>query len=496
MKAQSYLTPLLHPLPPQPHLSNGKEASIAPADLEYILKHPTDNFEIVRYLTCKGLSDAKITEIIVNKWNPAVQYYDTTKHGEEYIRKEIAWVISKVAPFCFPDAPLPTGVRTTVSGDPVTTGRENTPSDTMNLFNAMQNVTVKTERSSEMQDTAGLYFPDELPESTENDWLVPGIFERGDTSYLNAAYGVGKTFEGLEEALAICLQLPFPHTEDDSIETEIPPNENALVLYIAGEGKMPGYRKRLDAIIKSQGKTLEDLRGRLIIMDRAYSMDTSAGQLGMAKTLAAVKAKFGAWPDVIYADTLSRHMSKDENSNEAAGTVRDAVDAVKRETGCAWRWCHHVGKGGDLDGRGASDFGDSADSITSLEKKHGLILLKVRKLKDEESGREIWYKTDKRDGSLVHLAVPAPAQAQVETTANKVVTEIVKWAESNKGKEIYLSELAEDIEKADNEIKITAKTVQDYIRRIKDYRSHGIDIFKCPDSKRSRSKVRALNDDE
>lgn len=159
--------------------------------------------------------------------------------------------------------------------------------------------------------------------------------------------------------------------------------EDAVVVYLAAEGSF-GFRARIKAWLKRNGRSLDELSGRFKMIERTINF-MEAGDV--AKLIRTVRTVVGRRPCLVVVDTVSRALpGADENLQKDMTLFVRACDALKEAFRCAVVGVHHAGKSGDMRGstvlRGAGDF---VFRMTRRPKSH-VVALDCEKQKDGPDG--------------------------------------------------------------------------------------------------------------
>ena len=189
----------------------------------------------------------------------------------------------------------------------------------------------------------------QLRELPPPDWLVDGLFCRGDVGLIYGPPGCGKSFLVIDMAMSMCTGIPcFNH---------YPVKRPLRVLYFAGEGREK-LRDRIEAAAAHYG-TEEAVGGLLaykevpqLLPSLSENAEKSIGRL--IEELKFDKARNVPLPDVVIIDTLhSATVGVDENSSKDMGRVLANLKKLAEEIGCAIILVHHTNKGGKNE-RGSS----------------------------------------------------------------------------------------------------------------------------------------------
>jgi len=224
---------------------------------------------------------------------------------------------------------------------------------------------------------------------TKPDWLVKGILERNTLAAVIGESGSGKSFIVID--IACCIATGTPWQGRDV--------QQGPVVYLAGEGRS-GLIRRIGAWAHHHNANPETL----MLSSRAIDLGDNTGQL--PKVRAAIR-EMPTPPALIVIDTLARHSTAAEASNEEMSRFINNLDALKDEFNATVAIIHHVGKDAEKGARGPSAFKAALDhellavkaaSITSQSSPNrGFINLTCTKSKDAEPFAPIGFKLEPVD---------------------------------------------------------------------------------------------------
>ena len=224
---------------------------------------------------------------------------------------------------------------------------------------------------------------------TKPDWLVKGILERNTLAAVIGESGSGKSFIVIDIACCIATGTPW-HGRDV---------QQGPVVYLAGEGRS-GLIRRIGAWAHHHNANPETL----MLSSRAIDLGDNRDHL--PKVSAAIR-EMSTPPALIVIDTLARHSTAAEASNEEMSRFINNLDALKDEFNATVAIIHHVGKDAEKGARGPSAFKAALDhellavkaaSITSQSSPNrGFINLTCTKSKDAEPFAPIGFKLEPVD---------------------------------------------------------------------------------------------------
>jgi hypothetical protein len=212
-------------------------------------------------------------------------------------------------------------------------------------------------RYAEKRDDDGLVCVDVYPEFLSLD-LVPKVeiispwLREKDIAMIHAWRGIGKTWVTLSLACSLTTGTPF-------LKWTVPEPRGVLLI----DGEMPAWdlRKRMAALLKTQGKEplapfkliCHDLQERGI-----PSLDTSAGQDYIERHLEGVS--------VVIIDNISTLFRFGEENESSSWNPAQVWLLKLRHMGITVVLVHHSGKGGSQ--RGTSKREDILDSVLCLRR--------------------------------------------------------------------------------------------------------------------------------
>lgn len=272
---------------------------------------------------------------------------------------------------------------------------------------------------------------------TKPDWLVKGILERNTLAAVIGESGSGKSFIVVDIACCIATGTPW-HGRDV---------QQGPVVYLAGEGRS-GLIRRIGAWAHHHDANPETL----MLSSRAIDLGDNRDQL--PKVSAAIR-EMSTPPALIVIDTLARHSTAAEASNEEMSRFINNLDALKDEFNATVAIIHHVGKDAEKGARGPSAFKAALDHELlavkaksldgSVSDNTGFINLTCTKSKDAEPFTPIGFKLEpvdvldeqgrplaEDDGSPVRSCILEQCEI-LEPTKNQALT-----GKQQRAKEIFL----------------------------------------------------------
>lgn len=202
----------------------------------------------------------------------------------------------------------------------------------------------------------------------EIDWLIEDIIPSNSIGMIYGASGSGKSHIIFSMAAMIANGLQWFGKD----------TKQGNVLIMAGEG-LPGLARRLLAIEKNHDLVIN--RDKIRISDRAIGLDTKNGFKQVKKAIEELEAP----PQVIFIDTLSRHlMNSEENSNDDMARFINKLEDMRLKYGCTIILVHHTGKGEKLGARGASALKANIDFSFKVASENKRCSFSCDKMKDAD----------------------------------------------------------------------------------------------------------------
>lgn len=231
--------------------------------------------------------------------------------------------------------------------------------------------------------------------------LIDDVLDLGTVALLYGMWATGKSFIALDWAASIATGRPWQGRR----------SERRRVLYVAAEGAF-GLKGRVEAWEASWGNDIED--DALHILPRPVNL-THYGEVAALTELVEWN-RYG----LVVIDTLARCMvGADENSARDCGLVVDALTRLRERTPGGRGvilGVHHTGKDAKTL-RGSSAFEAGVDTVYSVSKDGGLIVLNREKRKDGPPNDRHELKLDSIPGTgsvaiSVHRGMDKPERAE------------------------------------------------------------------------------------
>lgn len=246
---------------------------------------------------------------------------------------------------------------------------------TMNATNA-QEMTAPIKRKTKL--FSGSQIMQEMERVAKVSWIIDDFFpQSANVCMMYGAPSSYKSFIALDMMLSIAHGRNY-HGRDA---------EQGSVVYIAAEGGA-GLWKRIVAWHKFHGLT--EITDNFIVRDGGINLHDKKELAALTAELMEANIK----PKFIVIDTLARCFGDlDENSNAAMGSAVNSCDILRELIGSKVLIIHHSGKDKTKGSRGGNALPGGVDTsfeITAVGQK--VCKLLVKKQKDEDDGKEFFYK--------------------------------------------------------------------------------------------------------
>ena len=223
-----------------------------------------------------------------------------------------------------------------------------------------------------------------MPDPT---YLVAGTIPERSLVMVYGAYGVHKTFVGVDLLMAVA-------TGQDWLGLGV--IEPGEAVYITPEG-VAGFKKRLRAWASFRGLSQDEYVKNVALMKRMPMFGDLAQVQDLYEQLKVQP------PKIIFLDTVAHAMAgMDENTQKDAGLfikrLMDLIDLL----GCTIVLIHHTGKDERKGARGASGIPAACDTVFEVtQPSAGVVRVTMTKQKDDERWKKSrFYKVTPRSGSL------------------------------------------------------------------------------------------------
>lgn len=214
----------------------------------------------------------------------------------------------------------------------------------------MQRVQESTERERERKTPlltfAQMSIADLIEtEPPERDWIIDGVLPLGVTGTLSAAGGTGKSWAMVMLALSMAMEIDF-------WGLGVPRPGGVLIL--SAEDDRPEFHRRLHIalrhILETTGQMPHGIDRRIAFADRVGGRNlltaVEDGQITRTDLADRIVATAEQVPDckLIIADPLSRFRGGSANGEEEATRFVEALEYLRKETGCTVLVPSHTGK--------------------------------------------------------------------------------------------------------------------------------------------------------
>jgi hypothetical protein len=208
-------------------------------------------------------------------------------------------------------------------------------------------------RASELESDAG-----------NKPWLIERLWSIQAVGFVSGPPKSFKTWTVLEMAVSVASGTPCFGT--------FPVDRSGPVLLYAAEDPMPALRLRLESLARNHGLDLEQVDIRIIRAD-SLRLDRPGDREKLAATIDLHR------PALLILDPLVRLHSLDENQAGPMAELLSHLRALQRSSGIAIAITHHARKNGAHSAgqsmRGSSDLYAFVDSLVSLQRRHGRVVL-------------------------------------------------------------------------------------------------------------------------
>lgn len=169
--------------------------------------------------------------------------------------------------------------------------------------------------------------------STEIEWLVNDVIQRGANGFICSLPKVGKSWLAVDLALSLALGLPW-------VGFDV---QHATKVALITREDNPALTKwRMSHLLAGKKRTMADLQERLYVNSREQSPEF---RLDRAELLSPMIAELKAvQPEFVILDVFNILHSADENDNTEMRAVMEELSRLQREAGCAVGVIHHFTK--------------------------------------------------------------------------------------------------------------------------------------------------------
>ena len=230
------------------------------------------------------------------------------------------------------------------------------------------------------------------------EWLIPGVLQANSSA---ALYGPPKTFKTFA---AIDLAM---HLANRPTWRGIPIPTPVRTLYVVAEGA-PGVGPRAQAWVDHHGGNMDTFSWVPMAPDLFQNADE-------ALQLAAIADRYGI--GLVIVDTLARSIpGAEENSATDLGKVVQHLDLIRTNSQAAVMVVHHMGKDTTRGMRGNSALRGAIDTGLELKGDRTNICMTVADQRNDESGREFWWRPTTEGPSIVLEPSAGPPDKNTQDT--------------------------------------------------------------------------------
>lgn len=252
------------------------------------------------------------------------------------------------------------------------------------------------------------------------EWLVEGVVPRGANGLIGGLPGSGKSWVGIDFALALALGQPF-------LDFHVPAPARVALMSREDPARLTGWR--MNRLLSGRGGDRSRLDGLWV-----NTQDQSSEfLLDHPRDVAEVVARLRDFdPEVVILDVLNVLHGAEENDNTAMRAVMRQVNGMQQKLGCAMVLIHHFRKRGAAEGvltmaeqfRGASAIGGWRQWVIgcALDDDAGRVRKMSFELKASAPPDALRWRVDD-DGRSVRLlraerdAAPEPRRADWKARA-------------------------------------------------------------------------------
>ncbi|MCI0626666.1 MAG: AAA family ATPase [Acidobacteria bacterium] len=208
-------------------------------------------------------------------------------------------------------------------------------------------------RASELESDAG-----------NKPWLIERLWSIQAVGFVSGPPKSFKTWTVLEMAVSVASGAPCLGV--------FPVHRSGPVLLYAAEDPMTALRLRLESLARNHGLDLEQVDIRVIRAD-SLRLDRPGDREKLAATIDLHR------PALLILDPLVRLHALDENQAGPMAELLSHIRALQRSSGTAIAIVHHSRKdrahSAGQSMRGSSDLYAFVDSLVSLQRRHGRVVL-------------------------------------------------------------------------------------------------------------------------
>jgi hypothetical protein len=247
-------------------------------------------------------------------------------------------------------------------------------------------------------------------------WIVKGVIPERAIAVVYGRWGSGKSSVAIDLCAAVARGTPWHGHKV----------RQGIVVYIASENAH-GFRARLNALLREQGITLDDLGGRFLeITGRPHLLKPDEVQ----ELITELKT-FGRVSTVV-VDTLARATAgADENAAKEMGILVENCQTIVNATGASVVLVHHTGKDESRGMRGSSSLPAAADTEIVIDRPDDAVNFRTVRLGKQRDAADycdlfsfelkivelgVDEDGDKITSTVVHEVAPASSESAMTVT--------------------------------------------------------------------------------
>lgn len=244
------------------------------------------------------------------------------------------------------------------------------------------------EKPPKQKDKPRIWKGDELWDIPPVSYLIDNIIPRGTVGLMIGASQTFKSFMALDMALSIAQGMPKWHGH------AIDAPEDAIVLYIAGEGGVEGISQRRRGWASFHKFTRETMRDRFRLITHGVNLTSRDSRALLVQAIKEQLVDDNGRLVLIVVDTMNTVASgADENSTKEMGALHNICVEISQQFDTAVMGVHHTNKKGDV--RGSSVLTANMDFWFLLKRRvfsSKKIEMEIGKLKEADAGHKEKYE--------------------------------------------------------------------------------------------------------
>lgn len=251
---------------------------------------------------------------------------------------------------------------------------------------------------------------DEMWDVEPVQYLLEGLIPRGTVGLMIGDSQTFKSFLALDMALTISQGLPQWHRH------AVNAPEDAIVLYIAGEGGIEGISQRRRGWATWHKLTKQTMRDRFRLITHGVNLTVKESRNLLIEAIKEQLDQDKGKLVLIVVDTINTVASgADENSTKEMGALHNICVDISRQFNTAVMGVHHTNKAGGV--RGSSVLTANMDFWLFIKRRvfsSMKIEMEIGKLKEAGAGHKEKYEMQliEIDGSSITTLVPVRIGAE------------------------------------------------------------------------------------